>query len=465
MLADKWKTILCLVIFLLSLSVRGLTAYFIHTHLSDPAWFQAGTYELFDRKAQDILDHKASAFWIDDPTHTESAVYPPGYPLWIAGIYKLTGERSPSSVQKIQWILDALSVLLVVGIGVTAFDYRVGIVSGLLASLSPLLALSGAVPLADTPTSWLVLGAVWLLLIAAKRQKLVPALLAGLLVGLSCWLRANALLLPVFWIGALLLWKVSWRSRLLLSGGVVIGMAVLVTPLLIRNAVAFQVFTPTGLGVGTNLWEGIGETDRAAEFGAVYGDQKLLEKERLELGVSPEATFNLYYPDGVKRDRERARRAMSIIRAHPVWYAGVMLRRMVGVLKFAGTPARYYGSSGVNVTSSKCLPVTMQGGLLSLLVKALGMVQSVLRYLALPLMILGIGIALKRDWRLAFLLLSTILYYLIVGSALHTEIRYGLPMQALLFVFAGLAVARVIHRLHSAPDRQRRIDEVSTIPR
>jgi hypothetical protein len=74
------------------------------------------------------------------------------------------------------------------------------------------------------------------------------------------------------------------------------------------------------------------------------------------------------------------------------------------------------------------------------------MVQSVLRYAALPLMILGIGIALRRDWRLALLLLSTILYYLIVGSALHTEIRYGLPMQALLFVFAGLAVIGLIAR-------------------
>ena len=89
----------------------------------------------------------------------------------------------------------------------------------------------------------------------------------------------------------------------------------------------------------------------------------------------PEATFNLYYPDGVQRDRERARKAMSVISAHPVWYAGVMLRRMAGVLKFAGTPARYYGSSGVNVTSSKCLPETMQGGLLSALVTAVGMVQ------------------------------------------------------------------------------------------
>src|SRR6185312_12199617 len=141
---------------------------------------------------------------------------------------------------------------------------------------------------------------------------------------------------PVFWIGALLLWKVSWRSRLLLSGGVVIGMAVLVTPLLIRNGVAFQVFTPTGLGVGTNLWEGIGETDRAAEFGAVFGDQALLEQERAENGVSPDQAYGLYFPNGVQRDRERAQKAMKVIVEHPVWYSGVMLRRMAGVLKFAG---------------------------------------------------------------------------------------------------------------------------------
>jgi len=33
-----------------------------------------------------------------------------------------------------------------------------------------------------------------------------------------------------------------------------------------------------------------------------------------------------------------------------------------------------------------------------------------------------------------------IIYYLVVGSGLHTEFRYGLPMQALLFVFAGLTL-------------------------
>jgi hypothetical protein len=473
------RPFLIILILLVSFSVRGLTTYFIHTHLSDPAWFQSGTYQIFDRQAQDILDHKTSLFWIDDPTRTESAVYPPGYPIWIATIYWLTGQRSPSSVQQVQWILDSLSVLLLIGIGCTAYNIRVGLVAGLLAALSPLLALSGAVPLADSPTSWLVLGAVWLFIIAAKPflpfsprssrsvsfslsfssgsaandiQRTVSTvslwrnfLLAGILIGISCWFRANGLLLPLFWIAAVVFLK---TSRLQIIAALLVGMLLAVTPLLIRNAVAFHVFTPTGLGAGTNLWEGIGETDRAAEFGAVYGDQNLLEQERRQLGVPvDDKSFSLYYPDGVKRDRDRARKSLSVIRGHPIWYAGVMLRRMVGVLKFAGEPQPYYGSSGINVTGSKCLPPRLQGGLLSILVTALGMVQSIMRYLALPLMILGVVIAWRINRRMALLVLSTILYYLIVGSALHTEIRYGLPMQALLFVFAAVSVDSVVMRV------------------
>jgi len=109
--------------------------------------------------------------------------------------------------------------------------------------------------------------------------------------------------------------------------------------------------------------------------------------------------------------------------------------------EFAGTPTGYYGSSGINVTSQKCLPMRLQGGVLSLLVTMAGALQSVVRYLALPLMILGVVVAIRKNLRLTLLLLSTILYYLVVGSALHTEYRYGLPMQSLLFVFAGVAVS------------------------
>jgi 4-amino-4-deoxy-L-arabinose transferase-like glycosyltransferase len=197
------------------------------------------------------------------------------------------------------------------GIGVTAFGYRVGVIAGLLASLSPLLALSGATPLADAPTSWVVLGAFWLLLTAVKRQHLSASFGAGLLLGLSCWLRANALLLPLFWVAALLFWNSSLRSRLALSAALLIGMAIMVTPLLIRNAVAFRALTPTGLGAGTNLWEGIGETERAEEFGAVFGDAKLIEQEREQMGIAPDAHFRSLLSGWCARDLERARRRLQ----------------------------------------------------------------------------------------------------------------------------------------------------------
>jgi len=75
--------------------------------------------------------------------------------------------------------------------------------AGLLAALSPLLALYGATPLADAPASWIVLAGVLTLLLATKRRSFTVAFIAGLILGASCWLRVNALLLPLFWVGGL----------------------------------------------------------------------------------------------------------------------------------------------------------------------------------------------------------------------------------------------------------------------
>lgn len=460
--AARRRMLLILSVLLLSFIVRGLTANFVRTHLSDAGWFQSGTYAIFDGQAQNILDGKASVFWIDDPSRTEAAVYPPGYPLWLAIVYGVSGVRSATIVQNVQWILDSLFVLLVIGIGATAYGWRVGLCAGTLAALSPLLALSGATPMADAPTSWIVLGGVLMLLLAAKRKSAGWALGAGAMVGASCWLRANALLLVIWWVIALLLFvQGSRRSRVRLSLAVMLGALLLIAPVMIRNAVAFRAFVPTGLGTGTNLWEGIGETERAAEFGAVFGDSALIEQERAEMNLAPDAPLKLYWPNGVERDRARTRKAVKVIASHPVWYAGVMARRMWGMLKYAGKPLPYYGSAGINVTSSKSLPEAWQGGGVAVGVNALGMMQSVFRYLALPLMIAGVWLALRRDWRTTWLLLATVLYYLIAGAALHMELRYGLPMQSLLLVFAGLAMCRLGEIIYVVMRGKRRVEDIS----
>jgi dolichyl-phosphate-mannose-protein mannosyltransferase len=439
--ALRSRLLALLFILALAFVVRGLTMRFVRDHLSDPGWFQSGSYAIFDRQAQKILDGQSSIFWIDDPAKTEAAVYPPGYPIWLSLIYRITGERSAAATQRVQWILDSVSVLLIVAVGVTAYNWPVGLTAGFLAALSPLLALSGATPLADAPTSWIVLIGVWMLLLAFKQRRIGWAIGAGLAVGASCWLRPNAQLLVFCWVAALLvLLNLGWRRRLLLSGAVLLGMAILVAPLLIRNAIAFRAFVPTGLGTGTNLWEGIGETERAAEFGAFVNDKDVAEQERKEMGVPADAPFSLYFPDGVKRDRARARKALGVIARNPVWHAGVMARRMAAMLKYAGDPPPFMGSAGVNVTSNKTLPAYMSSGPLALSVNVLGMIQSVLRWMLVPLIVAGLFLTFRREARLTGLLLATVLYYLMVSSFLHAELRYALPMHALLHILAAVTL-------------------------
>jgi len=423
--------------------VRALTANLLRAHLDDPGWFPSGIYGTFDRQAQDWLDGRASIFWIDDSSRTDKAIYAPGYPLWLALIYKLSDSRSAAIIQNVQWVLDSFAVLLVAGVGVTAYSWRVGLWAGAIAALWPLPATYGAVPLADAPTSWIVVGATWMLLLAAKREGLGWALGAGALIGASCWLRANAMLLVFFWaLAILLLAQASWPRRALLAASVLVAAVLVIAPIVWRNAAAFHLFVPTGLGAGTNLIEGLGETERGArEFGLSASDRGVLDQERAELNVPPNASFDLYYPDGIQRDRARTRKAMRIIAQHPFWYAGSVLNRMAAVLKYAGEPNGIYGSAGINITSRKCLPPQRQGGTLAFFVNVLGMFQSVLRYVLLPLMIVGVILAFRLDRCITMLLMVTVFYYLVVGSLMHTHIRYGLPMQALLTVFGGLTLS------------------------
>src|SRR5207253_543762 len=167
---------------------------------------------------------------------------------------------------------------------------------------------------ADAPTSWIVIAAAWMLLVAAKRKSLGWALGAGALIGVSCWLRANAMLLVFFWAGAiLLLVRAGWGLRVWLAASVLVAAMLAITPIIWRNAIAFHAFVPTGLGAGTNLLEGIGETERGArEFGAPSSDRDLIEQERAALTVLPGAAFDLYYPDGIYRDRARTRIALGL---------------------------------------------------------------------------------------------------------------------------------------------------------
>jgi 4-amino-4-deoxy-L-arabinose transferase-like glycosyltransferase len=449
--APSVRKLLILFLLLATLvSVRVLTLMFMRAHLNDPGWFQTGSYAKFDRQARDILEGRQGFFRIGDPTRTDLAQYPPAYPLLIAMIYRATGEWSAYSAQLVQWAADlVLSLLLIVGITVTAFGWRAGFVAGFLAALSPLFAMYAAYPSPDAPTTWFVLAGNWLLLLAAKRNSVWLALGAGVMLGVACWIRVNPLYLAVGWAVALsIVARAPSKRRLMMGGAVVFATALVISPIVIRNYVTFPDFTPTGGTIGVNLWEGLGETELGRQNGFLYGDDKLTEHERVKMGWPADAPFDSQWPDGIRRDRERTRESMSFIKQHPVWYAGVMLGRMWGMLKVAGDPVPYCGGAGINVTSSKTLSPARQGGVLGFAVNVLGMIQSVTRYLFLPLAAFGIYAAARRDLVATGVFVVTILYYLVPGTSAHTEIRYVLPMHGLLTVFAAFAVDRLLQILN-----------------
>ena len=435
-----------LTLLLITTSVRVLTLQFMRAHLNDPSWFQVGSYAKFDRQARDILDGRQNIFWIDDSTRTDLVQYPPGFPALVAFIYKLSSNASAYSVQLVLWFADlVLSLLLIAGIAFSAFGWRAAVASGFLVALSPLFAMYAAYPSADVPATWFVLGGNWLLLLSLRRKSVRFALIAGLLLGIACWLRVNPLYLCVCWAIALaVLVKATWPLRLKLGAAVMVATVVVIAPIVIRNYLVFPDFTPTGGTIGTNLWEGLGETEFGRQNGFVFGDDKMVERERIKMGWPADKEFDAQRPDGIRRDRERTRESLAFIAQHPIWYMGVMLGRMWGMLKVAGDPVPYCASNGVNVTASKTLPPQWQGGLLAFGVNVLGMMQSVVRYLLLPLVAFGIYAAGRRDLAVTCLLLVTVLYYLVPGTSAHTEIRYVLPMHGLLIVFAGFGVNELI---------------------
>jgi 4-amino-4-deoxy-L-arabinose transferase-like glycosyltransferase len=443
---NRKQLLVLFTLLLIAISVRVLTLQFMRAHLNDPGWFQVGSYAKFDRQARDILEGRQKLFWIDDATRTDLAQYPPAFPALVALIYKVTGDYSAYSVQLVIWFADLiLSFLLIAGISLTAFGSRAAIASAFVVALSALFAMYAAYPSADMPTTWFVLGGNWLLLLSAQRKSVWLALAAGAALGIACWLRVNPLYLCVGWAVALLLFmKDAWRLRLKMAAAVLGGAVILIAPIVIRNYVVFPDFTPTGGTIGVNLWEGLGETELGQQHGFIFGDDKMVAVERQRMGRPADMSIEIQWPDGIRRDRERTSESLAFIRQHPVWYAGVMLGRVWGMLKVAGDPVPYTGISGINVTSNKCLPEHWRGGVIAFAVNVLGMIQSVARYLFLPLVAFGIYAGIRHDWRMSCLMLVTVLYYLVPGTAAHTEIRYVLPMHGLLIAFASVGIVQLI---------------------
>jgi 4-amino-4-deoxy-L-arabinose transferase-like glycosyltransferase len=362
--------------------------------------------------------------------------HPPGYPILLSLIYRVAGE-SDTATQLLQLVLDSLSVVIIVLIAFEFFPTTVGLMAGFMSAFAPQFSWNSLTLLPDSLAALPILLAVLIITRAfwrpnrSDRSSALSILAAGALIGISCWLRANALLLAPFL--ALVLFFVGKRSaRLRIALVLVCGALLMISPLTIRNLSVFGKFIPVSLGAGQTLIEGIADYNTDGSLGLPQTDVELIRGEA-EAYHRPDYAGSLFTPDGPERDRARLARGLAVIRAQPFWFAGVMIRRAASMLRLERTPLR--------------LPSTTPPTLLQW---PLRIVQKLfITAIFLPLVLLGAGILIYRRQveRLAILLVIPG-YYFSTQSALHTEYRYVLVIHYFLFVLAAVGVYSIICQMN-----------------
>ena len=463
LLAPRRKLLIVVLIFLTALGVRLLNW---QGHHNEALAVQTAVALNYKHQAR-LLRANGVASLCDPSAATNNPDllgHPPGYPILLSFVYRIAGE-SDAATQLLQTILDSLSAVLLVLIACELFPAAVGVIVGLMAAFAPQFSWNSLTLLPDSLAALPILLAVLIITKTVgqaflpvqpgavqfkrnrqeylsypdNRSRLLSLFAAGALIGVSIWLRANALLLaPFVALSFCLIFKRGARLRpaLILIGGFLL----VIIPLTVRNLIVFDRFIPISLGAGQTLIEGIADYNMDGSLGLPQTDMELIRGEA-ETANRPEYASSLFTPDGVERDRARLARGFAVIRAHPIWFAGVMVQRAASMLRLERTPLRLASAnSGASHLFQWPLRIVQQFFITALF---------------LPLTLIGGGILFyRRRLQTLAILLVVPCYYFCTQSALHTEYRYVLVIHYFLFVLAAVAIHTITGMVRSRRVRE-----------
>lgn len=336
--------------------------------------------------------------------YTPEVLQPVGAGAVLAGLWAVSGDEDYVYLQLLQVVLDSAMVLLVFWIALRLYERRrAALIAAALYAVFVPIALITKIPHLDIWAIDLTIVIAALALQAWRSSRPVPWIAAtGVATGLGLYFRPGVLLLPIALAAAALPW-LGWRRALAAAALPVAVAALLTGPWVARNYDEFDRFIPTRIGIGQNLWEGLGEIDN--DFGAVLDDQVTARQVHRE---EPDLVYGTPEYDDHLRDK-----ALDAIEEHPGHFAKVVARRA------AVTTVALHNLS---------LP--------------LGLPEPLLFVLAA-----GVAIATWRRFArehafLAAIVVATLLPYLV----LHVEPRYMLPASFAYLIWVALGADLLLER-------------------
>lgn len=324
----------CAAIFLLAMGVRLL--YWQEKRFELGTTFDALTSG-YRTDAQALTSGDLELFLRgpNPPSNANILGHPPGYAILMAAVFRIFGP-SDDALRYFQIMCDSLACILLFFIALELFTMRAAVLAGLLAALAPQFVYHSLLLLPDSLAAQPILLSIYLIARCCSRPRVWTVVAAGALIGASCWLRANALLLAPFLV--LIIPFIFERGRRLRYATALVAAALIViSPMTIRNLIVFQRFVPVSLGAGLNFVEGIADFDKERRFGLPATDMGVMKQEAA-IYNRPDYYSTLYNPDGIERERSRTARSLAVVRSNPAWFLGVMLRRAASMLRLERVP-------------------------------------------------------------------------------------------------------------------------------
>src|SRR5438552_15768514 len=227
---SRWRSAqlsIFFLIFLLALGVRLLS--WPDTRL-EVGKVQTGVTADYKRVAELLREGGVASFLSSSSPLSDlnTLGHPPGYSILLALIHSLFGE-SDTPIQFVQMICDALAAVVILLIVAELLPLCVAALAGILSAVSPQFAWNSVLLLPDSLSVLPILLALYFLTRAIKNPRIVNFVIAGALIGVSCWLRANVMLLTFFLATVPLLIKGERRWRYALA--VLCGTFLIILPL------------------------------------------------------------------------------------------------------------------------------------------------------------------------------------------------------------------------------------------
>ncbi len=393
---------------------------------------------MYKDDARTLLSGEISSFLAgpNPPFDATILEHPPGYPLFIACVYGIFGENV--SLWVIQILISSLASILAFFIALSLFDFRTAVIAGILIALSPQFAYYSGIILPDELSVLPILAAVYFLVRAVQDRQLTSAIFCGVSIGLSCWLRSNALILPVFFAGiSLILLPKQFRTRFALI--LLASFVLTISPITIRNFLVFHSFIPLSLGAGTTFIEGLSDCDDDGRLGLPSTDEGVMEMDARNAD-RPDYYGNLYSPDGVERERERIKIGLAAVRDNPLWFLTSVAKRGTMVFRMERVPV---------IAPERDEKTTTEPIFYYLNIPLKYIQQLFITVVFLPLFLFGAILLLrKKEHQIKLFILAVVtIYYVCVQSLLHTEYRYLLPASHFLLIVSSVALGSLIDKV------------------